>query len=193
MFDVFSFIIPPFSGKNQILKLQNHNNNDNNNNINKVAIKSIQSIISSYKYQYHKMTATDDEIEEKLLNNEMILSLCESAEEAFDFSSAEILEYTTLLKWEKGMDSVASELNQLTNKNILLSVYAFILKIAAIKSLDPLQMATFQSFSNAIMDSLIKLQPQTEAITSLIDEITDIHLDFIEKFQALIDDGGEEG
>ena len=43
------------------------------------------------------------------------------------------------------------------------------------------------------MDALVKLHPPMEAITSLIDEITDVHLNFVDKFQPMIDDGGDDG
>jgi hypothetical protein len=109
------------------------------------------------------------------------------------YSSEKFLTAESLLVWETHVDSLAAELNQLTNKSILLAVYASILRKAAIKELDPLQMATFQLFSNAIMDALVKLHPPTEAITSLIDEVTDVHLDFVDKFQPMIDDGGDDG
>lgn len=137
--------------------------------------------------------SNDEDIEEKLLDNQMIFSLSNLGDEAFDYSSEKLLTAESLLVWEKHVDSLAAELNQLTNKPILLAVYASILKKAAIKELDPLQMATFQLFSNSIMDALVKLHPPTEAITSLIDEVTDVHLDFVDKFQPMIDDGGDDG
>jgi hypothetical protein len=138
-------------------------------------------------------SSTDDDVEEKLLDNQMIFSLSNLGDEAFGYSSEKFLTAESLLVWETHVDSLAAELNQLTNKSILLAVYASILRKAAIKELDPLQMATFQLFSNAIMDALVKLHPPTEAITSLIDEVTDVHLDFVDKFQPMIDDGGDDG
>ena len=135
----------------------------------------------------------DDDVEEKLLDNQMIFSLSNLGDEAFSYSSEKFLTAESLLVWETHVDSLAAELNQLTNKSILLAVYASILRKAAIKELDPLQMATFQLFSNAIMDALVKLHPPMEAITSLIDEVTDVHLDFVDKFQPMIDDGGDDG
>ena len=135
----------------------------------------------------------DEEIEEKLLDNQMIFSLSTMGNEAFDFSSQRLLTAESLQDWESRVDTLAGELNSLTNKPILLAVYASILKKAAIKELDPMQMATFQLFSNAIMDALVKLHNPMEAITSLIDEVTDVHLDFVDKFQPMIDDGGDDG
>ena len=88
---------------------------------------------------------------------------------------------------------MSQELSQLTNKDALLAVYASLLSNVAATTLDPLQMATFQLLSNAVMDTLIKLRPPNTPVTDLIDEITDIHLDFLETFQKLIDaDGGED-
>ena len=139
-------------------------------------------------------TATgDDDIEEKLLDNQIIFSLSTLGDEAFNFSSERMLTSESLQSWESHVDSLASQLNQLTNNAILLAVYGSILRKAAIKELDPLQMATFQLFSNSIMDALVKLHPPMDAITSLIDEITDVHLNFVDKFQPMIDDGGDDG
>ena len=138
-------------------------------------------------------TDVDDDMEEKLLDNQMIFSLSNLGSEAFDFSSQRLLTYESLLVWESKVDTLAAELNALTNKPILLAVYASILKKAAIKELDPMQIATFQLFSNAIMDALVKLHNPMEAITDLIDEVTDVHLDFVDKFQPMIDDGGDDG
>ena len=138
-------------------------------------------------------TDVDDDMEEKLLDNQMIFSLSNLGNEAFDFSSQRLLTYESLLVWESKVDTLAAELNALTNKPILLAVYASILKKAAIKELDPMQIATFQLFSNAIMDALVKLHNPMEAITDLIDEVTDVHLDFVDKFQPMIDDGGDDG
>ena len=135
----------------------------------------------------------DDDIEEKLLDNQMIFSLSSLGDEAFNYSTERMLTSEMLLSWEKHVDNLASQLNQLTNKAILLAVYGSILRKAAIKELDPLQMATFQLFSNSIMDALVKLHPPMDAITSLIDEITDVHLNFVDKFQPMIDDGGDDG
>ena len=139
------------------------------------------------------MSTVDDDMEEKLLDNQMIFSLSTAGDQAFDFSSQRFLTAESLLVWESQVDSLAAQLNQLTNKAILLSVYASILKKAAIKELDPMQMATFQLFSNAIMDALLKLHNPMEPITGLIDEVTDVHLDFVDRFQPMIDDGGDEG
>ena len=138
-------------------------------------------------------TNVDDDMEEKLLDNQMIFSLSNLGDQAFDFSSQRFLTYESLLVWENKVDTLAAELNSLTNKPILLAVYASILKKAAIKELDPMQIATFQLFSNAIMDALVKLHNPMEAITDLIDEVTDVHLDFVDKFQPMIDDGGDDG
>ena len=137
--------------------------------------------------------SSDDDIEEKLLDNQMIFSLSTLGDEAFNYSTERMLTSESLQSWENHVDSLASQLNQLTNKAILLAVYGSILRKAAIKELDPLQMATFQLFSNSIMDALVKLHPPMEAITSLIDEITDVHLNFVDKFQPMIDDGGDDG
>ena len=48
-------------------------------------------------------------------------------------------------------------------------------------------------YNITVMDALVKLHPPKTAITSLIDEITEVHLDYIETFRKVIDDGGEEG
>ena len=131
----------------------------------------------------------------KLLDNQIVLSLTAKGSQAFDFfrTSTATINPVSLYQWEKVVDNLSQELSQLTNKDALLAVYASLLANVAATTLDPLQMATFQLLSNAIMDTLIKLRPPNTPITDLIDEITDIHLDFLETFSKLIDaDGGED-
>lgn len=167
---------------------------------NKIKIQTINEFSTFNQHcntEKYKMSVSDDEsdlmIEAKLLDNQIILSLSESSSDAFDFSTDNMLTKDALQLWEKQVDTLGGELAQLTNKAVLLAVYGAILKKAAIKTLDPLQMATFQIFSNAIMDALVKMHSPTEPITSLIDEVTDVHLNFVDRFQPLIDDGGDEG
>jgi hypothetical protein len=167
---------------------------------NMIKIQTINEFSTSTQQcntEKYKMSVSDDEsdlmIEAKLLDNQIILSLSELGSDAFDFSTENMLTKDALQLWEKQVDTLGGELAQLTNKAVLLAVYGAILKKAAIKTLDPLQMATFQIFSNAIMDALVKMHPPTEPITSLIDEVTDVHLTFVDRFQPLIDDGGDEG
>ncbi len=137
----------------------------------------------------------------KLLDNQIVLSLTGKGAQAFDFfrsSSAtnplpSNINPASLYQWEQQVNSLSAELSQLTNKDALLAVYASLLIKVAPFQLDPLQTATFQLLSNAIMDTLIKLRPPMTPVTDLIDEVTAIHLDFVEKFQQMIDDGGDEG
>lgn len=143
----------------------------------------------------------DPALYKKLLDNQIVLSLTGKGADAFDFfrsSSAtnplpSNINPASLYQWEQQVNSLSSELSQLTNKDALLAVYASLLMKVAPSQLDPLQTATFQLLSNAIMDTLIKLRPPMTPVTDLIDEVTAIHLDFVEKFQQMIDDGGDEG
>ena len=131
----------------------------------------------------------------KLLDTQIVLSLTAKGSQAFDFfrTKTATINPVSLYEWEKVVDNLSQELSQLTNKDALLAVYASLLSNVAATTLDPLQMATFQLLSNAVMDTLIKLRPPNTPVTDLIDEITDIHLDFLETFQKLIDaDGGED-
>lgn len=136
---------------------------------------------------------TESQMEQRIAEQTLILSLSTAAGNAFDFTITRTIDKDSLIMWEKQVDSMTAELQMLSDKPVLLGVYGSILKRAALKNLDPLQMATFQLFSSAIMDSLVKLHPPMEPITSLIDEVTDVHLDFVDKFQPMIDDGGDEG
>ena len=139
----------------------------------------------------------DDEIRppayEKMLDNQIVLALSSRGFQAFDFVSSEGLTAESLVAWERKVDAVVAEIKQLTEKEVLLAIYALVLNKAGPLVLDPLQMATFQLISTAATDTLIKLYPVNTPITELIDEVTEIHLSFIDKFQQMIDDGGSEG
>jgi hypothetical protein len=139
----------------------------------------------------------DDEIRppayEKMLDNQIVLALSSRGFQAFDFVSSERLTAESLVAWERKVDAVVAEIKQLTEKEVLLAIYALVLNKAGPLVLDPLQMATFQLISTAATDTLIKLYPVNTPITELIDEVTEIHLSFIDKFQQMIDDGGSEG
>ena len=125
-----------------------------------------------------------------------MLALTAKGAQAFDFfraPSSSLLTPAALYQWEQQVDALSAELTQLTNKDALLAVYASLLRQVAPTQLDPLQMATFQLLSNAIVDALVRLRAPGAPVTSLIDEITDVHLDFVDQFQSMIDDGGEDG
>ena len=137
----------------------------------------------------------DPALYKKLLDTQIVLALTAKGTQAFDFfrTPSALLTPAALYQWEQQVDALSAELTQLTNKDALLAVYASLLRQVAPTQLDPLQMATFQLLSNAIVDALVRLRLPGAPVTALIDEITDVHLDFVDQFQTLIDDGGDDG
>jgi hypothetical protein len=90
------------------------------------------------------------------------------------------------------IDVTAGSYRTLRDQEALLTEYKSLLSSAAVVSLDPLMMATFDVLSGSIMDTLVKMESGA-AITDLVDKVTDVHLDYIEEFCTKIDDGGSEG
>ena len=123
------------------------------------------------------------------LDQDMILSLSSKAIEVFEHTQIRRgdTKFTKdkFLSWEEKLSSIVPELKSFPNKDILLKVYSTILNKASTIELNSLQLSSFQLMAGAIADSLVKSFPKSMAITSLVDEVTDIHLDFIESFQAL--------
>ena len=113
--------------------------------------------------------------------------------DAFAASTNTELTPAALEAWEGGAVEAASQLRQLSDSKALYAIYTNLLKAAAPKPLDPLQLATFEMLSGGIVDSLIRMFPKGVPVTGLIDEITDVHLSFVEDFRADIDDGGSDG
>lgn len=122
-----------------------------------------------------------------------VIKITNHALAAFTASTNNQLTRSTLSSWELLVGSSTSELRQLQDTKILYAVYTSLLKKAATQTLDPLQLATFEMISGAIVDALIRMFPKNVPVTPLIDEITEVHLDFIEQFKDDIDDGGSDG
>jgi len=112
---------------------------------------------------------------------------------AFEASTNNELTQSSLDGWERQAEKVAGELRLLTDGAALYEIYSSLLKKAAPQVLDPLQMATFELLSGAVVDAQIRNFPKGTAVTALIDEATEVHLKFIEDFKTEIDDGGSDG
>ena len=112
---------------------------------------------------------------------------------AFDASTNNELTRPALNAWEGSAVAVSSQLRQVSDKKALYSIYTSLLKTASPLTLDPLQVATFDMLSSAIVDALIRIFPKGIPVTSLIDELTETHLSFVEEFRTEIDDGGSDG
>ena len=87
--------------------------------------------------------------------------------------------------WIKATDELSASYRALKDRNALLSSICHY-SLASVNELDPMTMATYDILTGSIMDTLIKMQEAGSPITDLIDKVTDIHLDYIEKFQESI-------
>ena len=120
------------------------------------------------------------------LSSSSPLSLNELTSKAFDTISSgkTIISWQKISNWETILDEVTQEIKSIKEPKALLSFYESILQKVAPILLDPLQISTFEVIANAIIDTLISLFPRNTPITALIDEITDLHLEFIERFRC---------
>ena len=112
---------------------------------------------------------------------------------AFNLAVSNDLSPSSVDEWLSEVDLTAGSYRTLRDRDALLSEYLSLLSRASVINLDPLMMATFDILSGGIMDALVKMEPAGNPITDLIDSVTDVHLEYIEKFCNAIDDGGSDG
>lgn len=99
-----------------------------------------------------------------------------------------------LADWEIEIRNLASDIRkQDGSKEVTISVYKQLLISASAVTLDPLHYSTFDLISHAVIDNLLKNYSKNMPVTDLVDDISDVHLDFIEPFRFIIDDGGSDG
>lgn len=128
------------------------------------------------------------------LENPLVLSLATSFIEVFMIASKlDNLSLETLVNWESKLEKLISEIKQLKDKDVLLGTYWVMLSKVSVIQLNPMQVSTFEKVVDNISDGLLRIQDSNVPITALIDDITQLQLDFIEKFRVIIDDGGSEG
>jgi hypothetical protein len=89
--------------------------------------------------------------------------------------AATTLSSESIRKWEVVVDSTIAHVRNITTTQELLSAYRTMLHKVAPLRLDPLQITSFEVISNAIADSLLQFFPKDTAITSLVEQITDVH------------------
>ena len=124
-----------------------------------------------------------------------LITLTSKGNQVFDFSTTNnnILTKDIFNQWEKLTNEVLLELKQVTKRDNILTIYKSILTKAAPITLDPLQFATFELFTNVLVDNLLATFPVDAPISYLIESITELHMEFIDQFIVLIDDGGSDG
>lgn len=147
-----------------------------------------KALSRSIYVQLPRTTSMSSELYASPLDEDMALSLSAKAIELFQYTHiTRDVKFTKdrLLIWEERLSNIVPELKALPNKDILLKVYSTMLSKASLAELNSLQLSSFQLMTSAIADSLVKAFPKSIAITSLVDEVTDIHLEYIESFQAL--------
>jgi len=120
-------------------------------------------------------------------SSELVSSVSIKGNQVFDFSeSRNILTSECFSLWEKQVDDVLGELTRFTRKDAVMSVYKSVLIKASAKALDPLQQATFEVFSNTLVDTLVKIHPEGAPITIVIDSLTNLHISFIDDFAQIL-------
>ena len=143
-----------------------------------------------------RLSSSDEEIynDAALARSFSPSSLALKATKIFELASKPSI-YTSkesLASWEVEIDGLVKEIRYVKKSDILLNIYYAVLSKSAINILDPLQIATFELISNSVMDGLIGIYPKNIPITELTDEITDLHLDFIEQFKKVIESSGDD-
>eukprot|EP00981_Chlorochromonas_danica_P012063 scaffold4399_cov175-Ochromonas_danica.AAC.13 len=137
-----------------------------------------------------------------------VSALIQDIEEVLNLASQD-LNAATLIKWERLLDKTCAALRSpLTTstttstsiKSTLYQLYETILLKASPLVLDPLQMATVDLLAGSILEAILAYHStqhsqhdrssdsssDSQSITPIIDEVTDIHLDLIEKFQSQV-------
>lgn len=127
-----------------------------------------------------------------LAADDLTIALAARANELTDMLSKKDVTSLLLEKWEVRLDELVSEVKRIKDKDIIFGVYAQLLRKNAPLELDLLQLNVFDRISGAAMDALIKLQPPDAPITAVADELTDVHLDYLEVFRRVLDEKGNE-
>lgn len=131
--------------------------------------------------------------------DDLIASFSNKGNEIFDFSTFSMngnnkkLTKETFYAWEKQIDTLLIDLKSVSKKDVILNLYSSILNKASPQVLDPLQTATFELIVFSLVDTLMNNHPDEIPITSLIESMTSINIAFVDKFAAMIDDGGSDG
>jgi len=122
------------------------------------------------------------------------LNLASYSADVFDYvtTSSRKITKESLFDWEAQLDELTNDIRKLQDTKALLHIYETILRKSAPIILDPLQITTFELIAGAVIDTLISLFPRNTPITALIDEITELHLEFVEKFRVYIDSADED-
>jgi hypothetical protein len=108
-------------------------------------------------------------------------------------SGAEAIDTDGMVAWEMQLETLSAELRRVTRRPVLYAVYSQLLHKFVPTELDLLQISVFDRLASAIVDALVKLQPSEAPITAVVDELTETHLEYVEKFRVAVDDGGDEG
>ena len=117
-------------------------------------------------------------------------SVISEIQESFKLASNKKWNNASLTKWDEYVKSCSAELRWLGAAE-LLEAYQSLLTTASATLLDPLQKTTFSIITTSIMDALLNQHPKNTPITSLIDEITDLHLTFIDNYKNIVDTSKE--
>lgn len=165
-----------------------------------LVLSNIIILVSCFNKYYYKNAYNRNKNMKKcntrllLLSNSMLNEeyLSSNMIQAIDKIPGELTPLS-LNNWEKKLEEAITDIKSITDKDILMNIYSSLLANLAPTELDPLIVSAFNSMTNIIADSLLKLHPKDSPITSLIDDITEIHLDYIEVFRKSIDDGGSDG
>ena len=99
----------------------------------------------------------------------------------------------SLDQWENILNNAINDIKPIKSKDILLNIYSSLLSIVSIIENDPLIITAFNNMINIIIDNILSNYNKDEPITLLIDDITDIHLKYIDIFSNIINDGGSDG
>jgi len=104
-----------------------------------------------------------------------------------------LLSPLSLDQWENVLNNAINDIKPIKSKDILLNIYSSLLSIVSIIENDPLTITAFNNMINIIIDNILSNYNKDEPITLLIDDITDIHLKYIDIFSNIINDGGSDG
>eukprot|EP01041_Mallomonas_annulata_P001733 gene1733-3351_t len=99
----------------------------------------------------------------------------------------------SLSLWEDNLKNVVDDIKSINSVELLLDAYETALEKASQITLDPLQLASFEGIATGMVNTLTSYYPPKTPNTVITDLVTDRHLEFIERFRSLVDDGGSDG
>ena len=124
---------------------------------------------------------SDDDSLKKKLHKDEIEELNETKDRGSSLLNANMIE-----TWQTSLYEFIRDIRRCKLKPVLLTVYRHLLSIYTLRSLDALQIRTFEEIASSIIKVLLGLVPSDEPITGMMDDITECHLQHVETMHQIL-------